>query len=247
MKRYKGNYAHMTDIGRVRVSNEDQAAVLTNEHGDVLLIVCDGMGGQNKGDYASRTAIESLAEAFRNKKTPWFLPKVWLMRAIRAANSLIYEQAEKNKNYAGMGTTLVAALLIGDRLYVANVGDSRAYIYSPEIGMLHLTSDQTYVEYLYRTGQIDKEEIYTHPERHALMNALGIFPSAAMDLYSRSYHGESILLCSDGLYNNLSETEIRAVLASDQRADQKVKSLIIDANGNGGSDNIGIAFWEAIL
>ena len=93
MKRYKGNYAHMTDIGRVRVSNEDQAAVLTNEHGDVLLIVCDGMGGQNKGDYASRTAIESLAEAFRNKKTPWFLPKVWLMRAIRAANSLIYEQA----------------------------------------------------------------------------------------------------------------------------------------------------------
>ena len=68
-----------------------------------------------------------------------------------------------------------------------------------------------------------------------------------MDLYSRSYHGESILLCSDGLYNNLSETEIRAVLASDQRADQKVKSLIIDANGNGGSDNIGIAYWEAIL
>ena len=94
-------------------------------------------------------------------------------------------------------------------------------------------------------GGSDKEKTAAHPDRHVLMNALGIYPTASMDIDILDYHGESLLLCSDGLYNNLSDPEIRAILQTDDRPDQKARSLIIDANNNGGSDNIGVAYWEA--
>ncbi|MDY5440849.1 MAG: Stp1/IreP family PP2C-type Ser/Thr phosphatase [Candidatus Enteromonas sp.] len=243
MKRYRGNYASFTDRGRVRISNEDQAGVATNEKGDVLLVVCDGMGGQNKGDYASKMALDTLLEAFEARSSILF-PQRFLLRAVKEANKRIFSMAETNPAYEKMGTTLVAALIIKDKVYVVNVGDSRCYSYSRMLGLTRLTHDQTYVDYLVRAGKISKEETYTHPERHVLMNALGTYPSASMDIFRYQYHGESILLCSDGLYNNLSETEIRAVLGSDERPEKKARALIIDANGNGGSDNIAVAYWE---
>ena len=97
-----------------------------------------------------------------------------------------------------------------------------------------------------RTGQINEQEALTHPDRHVLMNALGIYASASMDIETKPYRGQAILLCTDGLYNNLSEMEMRAILNTDDRPDQKVKSLIMDANNNGGRDNIGIAYWEVL-
>ena len=245
MKRYQGAYAHQTDVGRVRITNEDQANALANEYGDIFLVVCDGMGGQNKGDYASKLAIDIVSSAFLAKKHFGLFPKLWLKRTIEKANRRIHDEAERSPEYANMGTTIVAALISGEKVIVANVGDSRAYSYSKEAGLKRLSRDQTYVEYLARTGQISQEETLTHKDRHVLMNALGIFPSAAMDIQVFPYQGEAILLCSDGFYNNLSEMEARAVLSTDERPDQKVKSLIIDANANGGSDNIGIAYWEA--
>ena len=145
-----------------------------------------------------------------------------------------------------MGTTLCAVLIHGQKMVIANVGDSRAYSYSEEDGLLRLTKDQTYVSYLLRTGQINEQEALTHPDRHVLMNALGIYASASMDIETKPYRGQAILLCTDRLYNNLSEMEMRAILNTDDRPDQKVKSLIMDANNNGGSDNIGIAYWEVL-
>lgn len=244
MKHYRGQYAAKTDRGKIRLSNEDQSAALTNERGDVLLVVCDGMGGQKKGDYASKAAIKSVTEAFSSRSRILF-PRRFLNREIKKANREIFARSESNSTYSGTGTTIVAALLIDDKLYLANIGDSRCYIYSKLGGMKCMTHDQTYVDYLERTGKIEKEEKRVHPDRHVLMNALGIYPSASMDVAVHSYHGESILLCSDGLYNNLSETEIRAILGTDERADEKVMNLIADANAAGGSDNIGIAYWEA--
>ena len=245
-KVYKGTFAAQTDVGRVRVSNEDRATVLTNSSGDVFLCVCDGMGGQNKGDFASSLAIDYLVDAFKNKrKTPLILTKYWLRKAIRSVNSLIYNQAYDNPIYKDMGTTCVAVYIQGDKMVVANLGDSRAYSFGIR-GLRRLTSDQTYVDYLYRTGKISERERESSPERHVLMNALGIYPSCSMDIEIQPYEGEAILLCSDGLYNNVSEPEIRAVLLTDERADQKVSSLINEANANGGSDNVGIAYWEAI-
>ncbi len=241
---YKGHFASRTDIGRVRVSNEDQAFVLTNYQGDAFMVVCDGMGGQNKGDYASKMALDHVVESFRNKKriVPFFA-RAWLRRVVKEANAIIYNEAQSNPAYEGMGTTLVAVLIQGNRMTIANVGDSRAYSFD-ERGLVRLTSDQTYIDYLYRSGQIEESEKESSPNRHVLMNALGIYPSASLDLTVRPYGGETILLCSDGLYNNISEPEIRAILSTDERTDQKVSSFIAEANANGGSDNMAIAIWE---
>ncbi|HAS56021.1 MAG TPA: Stp1/IreP family PP2C-type Ser/Thr phosphatase [Firmicutes bacterium] len=247
MKRFKGVYAYKTDIGKVRIANEDQAAVLSNSLGEVLLIVCDGMGGQNKGDCASKLAIDYVKDSFLEKKTSFstFLNRRWLSKAIKGANSIIYKTANSNPRYKDMGTTLVALLLSGEKMYLANVGDSRCYsFYNGKL--TPLTEDQTYVDYLYRTGKISKEATSTREDRHVLMNALGIYPSASFDLKVSRYWGESILLCSDGLYNNLPDTEIRAILSTNDSASDKVDAFIIEANGNGGSDNIAIAYWEAI-
>lgn len=247
MKRYKGVYAFKTDIGRVRISNEDQALVLTNSLGEVLLAVCDGMGGQNKGDCASKLAIGYLRDAFLEKKTSFssFLNRRWLARAIKGANALVFKEANSNPRYKDMGTTMVAVLLSGDKMYLGNVGDSRCYsLYNGKLNLL--SEDQTYVDYLYRTGKISKEATASREDRHVLMNALGVFPSASFDLKVSMYNGESILLCSDGLYNNLPDIEIRAIMSTNDSPSEKVDSFINEANGNGGSDNIAVAYWEAL-
>lgn len=246
-KGFKGTCAFKTDIGRVRISNEDQATVKINSLGEVFLIVCDGMGGQNKGDFASKMGIDSLLDSFlaKSNSLPTFAYKWWLGKAIKKANSIIYGEADKNPTYSGMGTTLVCALLSKDKLFLANVGDSRAYWLQKD-KLVRLSQDQTYVDFLYRSGKISEAETLSHPDRHMLMNALGIYPSASYDLRVLPYAGESVMLCSDGLYNNVPETEIRAVLSTDERSDQKVFSLINEANHNGGSDNIAIALFEAL-
>lgn len=246
-KVFDGSYAYKTDVGRVRVSNEDQAFVSLNAAGEVFLIVCDGMGGQNKGDFASKMALDSLLDSFKNKSDhmPSFLYKHWIGRAIKKANLIIYNEAQNNNVYNDMGTTLICALIFGNKIMVANVGDSRAYALK-DGKLIHLSEDQSYVDYLYRTGKISQEETKSHPDRHMLMNALGIFPSSSYDVNIRPYNGETVLLCSDGLYNNVSEPEIRAIMSSDDRADQKVMSFISEANCNGGSDNIAVSYWESL-
>ncbi len=248
MERYKGTFAFQKDIGRVRVTNEDQCSVALNSYGDVFLCVCDGMGGQNKGDYASKMAIDSMVEDFRSMPwTPTFLLRNFLGRCYKKANSAIYEEAARNPLYRDMGTTCVCALIRGNKILVGNAGDSRAYSYSRDtLRLTRLTEDQTYVDYLYRTGKIQESEISSRADRHVLMNALGIFPSASFDIKVYPYAGESILLCSDGLYNNLSEAEIKAVLSTADRSDEKCAFFISEANANGGSDNIGVALWEVL-
>ncbi len=245
---YKGTFAFRKDVGRVRLSNEDQCAVSLSSSGDVFLCVCDGMGGQNKGDYASKMALDSMLEDFRNMpKIPTFLLKNWLSKAYKKANGLIYEEAGKNPLYHDMGTTCVTVLIRGNKLIVGNAGDSRAYCYSHDtLRLTRLTEDQTYVDYLYRTGRIQESEMSSRPDRHVLMNAMGISRGAYFDIKTYPYNGETILLCSDGLYNNLSEAEIKAVLSTDDRSDEKAGFLISEANANGGSDNIAVALWEAL-
>lgn len=243
-KFYEGTFAFLTDRGKVRIANEDQARVVVNPYHNVMILVCDGMGGQNKGDYASKYACDALSEAFATHKPNRVLTKFWLSRTIKRINADIFSDAEKGPIYKGMGTTLVAIIIEGTQMTIANIGDSRAYAFYRG-SLSRLTEDQTYVDFLYRTGKISEEETRTRPDRHVLMNALGIFPSVSIDVSTKPYIGQSILCCSDGLYNNVSEAEIRAVLNGDDRPDVKVSSLIDEANANGGSDNIAIAYWEA--
>lgn len=249
MNRYSihGTYAYRTDRGKVRKDDEDRSLVLMNAAGEVLLVVADGMGGANKGDVASKMAIDVIAALFRSKKPHVFAhgDKRWLKKAYRKANKAIYAYQDAHPEAKGMGTTLVAALLSGKRLLVANVGDSRAYAIKDREGR-QLTVDQTYVNFLLRAGKIRPEEALTHPDRHVLMNALGIYPSLALDIYSYRYEGESLLLCSDGLYNQLPLSSIVAIASTDERADQKALAYVYEANGTGGSDNIAVAYWEAL-
>ena len=207
-----GRYATKTDIGKVRMNNEDRVCALTNSRGNILLVVCDGMGGANKGDLASTTAIEVITQAFQK--------------------------------YQGMGTTITLVLIINDYMVVAQAGDSRAYSYRNR-NLEQITEDQTYVQYLYRIGEITKEEIETHPKRHVLMNALGIYPSLDLDIKVRPYLCDAILVCSDGLYNNVPDKDLLSIMKGSDTPDQKVNELVSLANANGGSDNIAVAIWEA--
>ena len=248
MKKYlTGRFSYKTDIGKVRLSNEDQAAALINASGNVLLVVCDGMGGQNKGDLASSLAIDTVVSSFKNRKG--FLNRqfamLWVSKVIREANKSIYEQAQSNPIYHGMGTTITLLLILKDIAILGHVGDSRCYFLKSHHDLVQMSEDQTYVGYLLRTGQITPEQALTHPKRHVLMNALGIYPSASVDIKVFPYLGEEVLLCSDGLYNNVPVEDIAAVVKGSDSIEQKVNELIAIGNKNGGSDNIAVVLWEA--
>lgn len=245
---YQGTYSYKTDMGKVRQNNEDQALVLLSGDGDVLLIVCDGMGGAQKGEVASKIAVDTFAEAFLHKKKHHFAygDKHWLKKTAREANRRIFEYADAHPQSVGMGTTLCAALISDERLLLANVGDSRAYALDANGVLKQLTVDQTYVNFLVETGKIAKDEASSHPDRHVLMNALGIYPSLSLDISEEFYAGESVMLCSDGLYNLVDFEQIANLLGTDERCDQKVSSLIAEANASGGNDNIGVALWESV-
>lgn len=240
-----GRFSYKVDIGKVRVTNEDRAHACVNAYGDVLLIVCDGMGGQNKGELASSIAINHIVDDFNASKfRSTFDVTMWLNRRIRAVNKVINNEARNNPSYHGMGTTLTASIIYKDNIITAQIGDSRAYRMMG--GHLEqMTVDQTYVNYLYATNQIKKEEMLTHPRRHMLLNALGTYPSVDVDINNKAYNGETILLCTDGLYNNVSESTIISILKGSDTPEEKVNELICIANNNGGSDNIGLVIWEA--
>ena len=247
MKKYlTGRFSFKTDIGKVRLSNEDQACALINASGNVLLIVCDGMGGQSKGDLASSLAINTVISSFKSRKgfMNRYFAKFWVGNVIREANRCVYEQSRSNPSYEGMGTTLTLLLIIKDTAILGHVGDSRCYFLRNR-EFEQMSEDQTYVGYLLRTKQITEEEALIHPKRHVLMNALGVYPSASIDIKSFPYMGETVLLCSDGLYNNVPKNDIASVLKSEDSVEQKVNELIAIGNKNGGSDNIAVVIWEA--
>ena len=248
MKKYlTGRFFYRTDVGKVRLNNEDQAIALTNASGNVLLVVCDGMGGQNKGDLASSLAVNTIVSSFKNRKgfMNSYFARLWVGQAIREANKSIYEQSQSNPNYHGMGTTVTLLLIIKDVAIMGHVGDSRCYFLKSRHDLVQMSEDQTYVGYLIRTGQITPEQALTHPKRHVLMNALGIYPSASIDIKVFPYLGEEVLLCRDGLYNNVPIEDIAAVIKGNDSVEQKVNELIAIGNKNGGSDNIAVVLWEA--
>ena len=248
MKKYlTGRFSYRTDIGKVRLTNEDQAIALTNASGNILLVVCDGMGGQNKGDLASSLAINTIVASFKDRKgfLNNYFAKLWVGSVIKEANRCIYEQSQNNPAYHGMGTTITLLLIIKDIAILGHVGDSRCYFLKNHHELVQITEDQTYVGYLLRTGQITAEEALTHPKRHVLMNALGIYPSASVDIKVFPYLNETVLLCSDGLYNNVPHEDITAIVKGEDSIEQKVNELIAIGNKNGGSDNIAVVLWEA--
>lgn len=242
---HKGRFANKIDVGKVRLTSDDSALSTINSNGDILLCVCDGMGGYKSGDFASKIVIDELKDAFINcgKFYTKFQAIRFFSKHLKQINKKIFRYAQE-KDFKDMGTTIALAAIINNFILVVNAGDSRCYFYDKDSLELK-TEDQTYVNYLYKTGKIKKEEMETHPKRHVLTNAVGIFPFLNIDYETYKYKGQNILLCSDGLYNNLSELDIKSVLSTNDLINTKIDTLIKCANDNGGSDNIAIVLWES--
>ncbi|MER3473716.1 MAG: Stp1/IreP family PP2C-type Ser/Thr phosphatase [Armatimonadota bacterium] len=234
--------ATASDVGRVRAHNEDSFAVLDSAqlHGayDFALIVADGMGGRNAGEVASKSAVEAVSQAILNNAG--ITDTSALLRfAVEAAHIAIQQRASESPLYDGMGTTLVIALVKGGQLWVAHVGDSRAYLLRGE-RLLALTEDHTFVAEQVRAGGMSLEQARHSRFRHMLTRAVGTNADYTPDVGSTDLEpGDAILLCTDGLTNMLSEEEIAHLLRSHRhRPDHACRRLVESANARGGQDNI---------
>jgi len=225
----------------VRTNNQD--AVLAEV---TSFVVADGMGGHAGGEIASATAIASLRQSLTTTTTA-----EGLMEALREANRAVGEASSDDPDLAGMGTTAVAAVLVGtetgDRLLIGNVGDSRAYHFHD--GLLdQVTEDHSMVAELLRDGSITEEEAAHHPQRHVITRVLGTSPDVDVDLFElRLNEGDRVLLCSDGLTNEVSEEEIIRVLRSIADPTEAAQDLVRRANAHGGNDNISVVVVDALL
>lgn len=245
MSNCNGIFSYKTDIGKVRKTNEDEALVLTNATGDIMLVVCDGMGGHVKGDVAARIAIDTMKNEFKNKVsfTNANDVKRFLSRATKKANDIIFQSAKENDLSKRMGTTMTVVIIRKNNLFVLNIGDSRAYLIDDNT-IEQVTEDDSYVNYLYHLGKITLEEMDVHPKRHILMNALGLFQNANFEINVIHYDGCKVFLCTDGLYTMLSEEEMLSIITTSDSVDDKCDMLVKNANRNGGLDNIAVALWE---
>jgi serine/threonine protein phosphatase PrpC len=218
-----------TDQGRVRSNNED-AYYLDPREG--LFIVADGLGGHRAGEVASRLAVEEIVYFARKPQGKSLGGEDLLRKAVKEANRKVFAQSSRNPGQMGMGTTLVMAMVKEDVLWLAHVGDSRAYLKS-EKTFEQLTKDHTL---LYEVGQGDLPEHYT--KSGALSRAVGTQRDVEVDTMEISYRDGILLLCTDGLTNMLEKEEIEHILKTSQNPQKLCDTLVDSANRKGGVDNI---------
>lgn len=235
----------MTDIGRKRKLNQDTVYSCEHPLGNLnnLFIVADGMGGHKAGDYASAytvKAIEREVEVCDDKS-----PIKILREAITVANIEIYEKACSEPDFAGMGTTCVAATIEDDTLYVANVGDSRLYVIDRQI--TQITKDHSLVAELVRKGSLDESQAKAHPDKNIITRAIGAASTIDIDFFEVDLSpGDIILMCTDGLTNMVDDDEILRIARTGVDVPEIAENLIKMANHNGGKDNIGVVIIENV-
>lgn len=229
----------VTDVGKQRRLNEDSYFVYRNEN---LLggMVADGMGGQNAGEVASAMATRVVKEYIINEfNTDMGYVDVGEMirMAFLRANSRIYEYSKKDKTFEGMGTTSTLAIIYREKIIVAHVGDSRAY-FVEEGGLRQITKDHSYVQELLARGKITKEFADRHPARNYITRAVGTEDMLKVDINILDYHGETVLLSSDGLTNMLTDSQIADLINENENLQTAAEELVRLANKKGGLDNI---------
>ena len=205
----------VTDIGKQRELNQDYVFSSEESIGNLsnVFIVADGMGGHNAGDYASRFTVDTMVGEIRRsfEKNPVKI----LENAIQSANRQLREKAAEDPKLFGMGTTVVAATLIGRYLQVANVGDSRLYVIDDQIRQI--TRDHSLVEDMVRMGGIDRETARTHLDKNIITRALGVDYRLDPDFTVMTVHpGDLLLLCSDGLYKSMAPDILQARMMDDK-------------------------------
>jgi PPM family protein phosphatase len=231
-----------TDVGRVRKVNQDLPLEATN-----LYAVADGMGGHVGGEVAAQVAVDALLSVFTREPT-----KAGLLDAFAKANSAVWEEGQENSELRGMGTTLTALALVGDddghdTLALANVGDSRAYLFSDD-QIVQITADHSLAEERMRHGEMTEEEAAVHPQRHILTRALGVASEVEADMWDLKLRsGDRLVLCSDGLSNEITNEELAEVLSNVRDPGEAAHQLVEIANEHGGSDNITVVVVDVLV
>lgn len=230
----------ITDVGVVRQQNQDDYHIELLAEDMALGIVCDGMGGAKAGNVASQLAVETFLTTARAQPPEQWRnePEALLYFAAEQANGAVHTRANHDPDCLGMGTTMVAALVIGGQAYVLNIGDSRCYLVRPE-GISRVTRDHSVVEDLVARGQITPEQARQHPQKNLITRALGAESRLKADLFRQPMEpGDSLLLCSDGLSNMVSDQELLYEVLHGGPAEDCCRRLLDIALSRGAPDNV---------
>lgn len=227
----------ITDTGITRDMNQDYYFSSDTPVGNLpnLYIVADGMGGHKAGDYASRYTIERIVASVMRSGLQE--PVAILKGAIRKANELLVDESKEDEAKRGMGTTVVIATIMEDKMIVANVGDSRLYVVGSS--MRQVTRDHSLVNEMVRLGEINVAEARIHPDKNIITRAIGASTTVEADFFEVDIEKNSqILMCTDGLTNMVRDEEIFRIMNGDETLEEKAEILVRTANANGGRDNI---------
>ena len=240
-------YFGVTDKGRVRPTNQDIYQIEAREENDAaLLVVCDGMGGANAGNVASRFAAQVFTEDVREALAgplDEHTRRETMTKALAAANGTVFALAGRQPEFRGMGTTLVAALVKGGEATVLNVGDSRAYVFDGE-KLRQISEDHSYVEEMRRQGRITEADARTHPQKNLITRAVGVDSDVEGDLFEvRLAPKDILLLCSDGLCGMVEDDHMAATLRAAKTLALAGDALLNQALEAGGRDNITVALF----
>ena len=234
-------YWALTDLGAVREQNQDAYQVEKLDKNTLLCVVCDGMGGAKAGNVASTLAAETFTQevkkSWSSDLTGDKLEKM-LRGAVKLANFTVYDQAQQVKDYNGMGTTLVAALIRGKKATVVNVGDSRAYFVTAD-GIKQITTDHSLVQMMIARGELTPEKAKRYPGKNLITRAIGTEEQVECDVFNLDVGKETcILLCTDGLSNLMDDQEILFEIAHSQDRGDCCQRLLDIAKKRGAPDNV---------
>lgn len=229
-----------TDIGRHRATNQDEFKICSISENLGFGLVCDGMGGENGGNIASGVASDVISRHLMEHLKPGLNDEDYkniIVSAVSEGNVAVYDKSLEDKQYIGMGTTVVLAVVSGEKAYIAHVGDSRVYLIRD--GKIHqLTKDHSLVQTLLEQGKITPEEVNNHPQKNMITRAIGISCFVDIDYIEVSHIANAaLLLCSDGLTNTCDDETIKEIVIT-ENPNEICDRLIDQANENGGLDNI---------
>lgn len=228
-----------TDRGMRRSNNEDACFVMKKNN---VFIVADGVGGNNSGEIASRTAVNEIANYIETYSLDELESakqiQAYFEDCIKNANFKVLELSQRIEENKGMATTVVCAYVLKDTIYIVNVGDSRAYVFR-DGELTQITEDHTYVNTLLKAGLISEDEAETHENRNMITRAVGADYTIESDFFSVPIEVEDlVLICTDGLYGEVEDKELIEVLKEEKSMTDICNELVQLANDNGGSDNI---------
>lgn len=236
-------WAYKSDVGRVRSHNEDSVSIHAPGEQLLVVVVADGVGGHRAGDVASQLAAEVIGEQLvdiSHEQTLVELKEKLCTSMIRA-NERVLKKSRENDSMAGMGTTLVVAIIKEPNVLIGNIGDSRAYLVNEE-KCEQLTKDHTLVNELLNLGEITEAEAKGHPQKNLIMRAVGTDPDVKPDVTEHTLSiGDYLLICTDGLTDMVSDERIHAVIKTDNTVEWKADELLSQALEAGGVDNISLA------